>query len=105
RCRECFGDEMLCGHCCVERHLNHPLHWVEKWNGTFFDWITLQSLGLRIQLGHRQGERCPEVRAGHTDFVVLHTNGIHELTVNFCDCENVAEAGPPEMRLLRAGWL
>ncbi|KAJ7250229.1 hypothetical protein C8J57DRAFT_1521243 [Mycena rebaudengoi] len=103
-CRECHGDEMVCDVCCVERHRNNPLHWVEKWNGTFFDKISLQNLGLRVQVGHRHGQRCPEAHAAHTDFVVLHTNGIHQVSVDFCDCERVDDAGPPEIQLLQAGW-
>jgi hypothetical protein len=36
--------------------------------------------------------------------VVLHTNGIHEVAVDVCDCEHRVAAGPPEVQMLRMGW-
>jgi hypothetical protein len=65
---------------------------------------SLAFLGLCIQLGHPPHEACPAPEAAHTDFVVLHTNGIHSVGVDFCGCEKAAEVGPPEIQLLRAGW-
>lgn len=29
RCRECKGGLLFCKECCVERHLENPLHFVE----------------------------------------------------------------------------
>ncbi|KAJ7790263.1 hypothetical protein B0H14DRAFT_2626209 [Mycena olivaceomarginata] len=40
----------------------------------------------------------------HSKFVVLHINGIHEVAVDACDCEQRAWAGPPEEQLQRASW-
>jgi len=52
---------------------------VKKWNGQFFETVTLKSLGLRIQLGHPTGQCCPTPqRAFNDDFVVLDVYGIHE---------------------------
>jgi hypothetical protein len=36
--------------------------------------------------------------------MVLHTNGLHEVAVDACDCESRCSAGPPEEQLQRAGW-
>jgi hypothetical protein len=36
--------------------------------------------------------------------IVLHTNGIHEVAVDSCDCEHRLWAGSPEEQLQRAGW-
>ncbi|KAF5384117.1 hypothetical protein D9615_003278 [Tricholomella constricta] len=60
----------------------------QAWNKSFFEKITLKDLGLRIQLGHRVGESCshPKVAYGN-DFVVVHVNGVHEVAVDFCNCE------------------
>ncbi|KAJ7724201.1 hypothetical protein B0H16DRAFT_1736802 [Mycena metata] len=68
--------------------------------------FTQASLGLRVQLGHQVSERCEAPERGHKDFVVLHTNGIHEVQVDFCGagCKNAVQAGPPEVQLLRARW-
>ncbi|KAJ7754817.1 hypothetical protein B0H16DRAFT_1458854 [Mycena metata] len=104
RCKNCFGDAMLCAECIVDRHAENPLHRIEFWNGRFFETTSLKSLGLRVQLGHAPRQRCSEPRALHTDFIVLHTNGIHEVAVDACDCENAYLAGPPEEQMLRAGW-
>lgn len=64
----------------------------------------MKALGLRVQLGHPPHERCPEPLEAHTAFVVLHTNGIHEVAVDVCDCEHRVAAGPPEVQMLRMGW-
>ncbi|KAJ7807696.1 hypothetical protein B0H14DRAFT_3483063 [Mycena olivaceomarginata] len=66
---------------------------------------SLRELGLRVQLGHPPGERCSEpfpLNSSH--FIVLHTNGIHDMAVDTCDCERRLWAGPPEEQLQRAGW-
>lgn len=45
-------------------------------------------LGLQIQLGHRVGEACAVRTPQHgMRFVVIHTNGIHEVNLGFCGCE------------------
>ncbi|KAJ7840610.1 hypothetical protein B0H14DRAFT_3458005 [Mycena olivaceomarginata] len=86
------------------RHIDNPLHCVERWNGQFFEACSLKALGLRVQLGHLPHERCPEPLEAHTAFVVLHTNGIHEVAVDVYDCEHRVAAGPPEVQMLRMGW-
>ncbi|KAJ7715348.1 hypothetical protein B0H16DRAFT_1339955, partial [Mycena metata] len=104
RCRDCFGDQLICAECCVNKHADNPLHRVEQWDGTKFGASSLKSLGLRVQLGHPVRTRCPAAVQLHPDFVVLHTNGIHEVAVDACDCEDRLLAGPPWEQLLRAGW-
>ncbi|KAJ7463594.1 hypothetical protein FB451DRAFT_1042950, partial [Mycena latifolia] len=103
-CEECFGDDMLCASCIVDRHAENPLHWIEEWDGICFARTSLAKLGLRIQLGHRMCERCSGTHVAHTEFVVLHINGIHVCNVDICDCEDAEQAGPPEIQMLRAGW-
>jgi hypothetical protein len=107
----------------VERHLENPLHRIEvrcaptplsdapadagllqRWNTTFFEPATLKDLGLRVQLGHPPRERCPEPKQLHQSFVVLHTNGIHGVAVDVCDCPHRLDAGNDEEQLLRTGW-
>ncbi|KAF8183500.1 hypothetical protein K438DRAFT_1907965 [Mycena galopus ATCC 62051] len=97
RCKSCHGDELL-------HHARLPLHRIEQWNGRYFVPSSLKTLGLRVQLGHRPGERSSEPLPLHTQFVVLHTNGIHEVAVNSCDCKRRLWAGAPEEQLQRAGW-
>jgi hypothetical protein len=67
----------------------------------FFQRTTHQSLGLRIQLGHKCGISCPFRTPGHKDFVVLHVNGIHVLNIDFCGCDGALAA---HGQLLEVGW-
>ena len=61
---------------------------VQKWNGDFFEHVTLKDLGLRIQLGHALGVRCLNPRpATGNEFTVVHSNGIHSVALDFCACE------------------
>ncbi|KAH7918799.1 hypothetical protein BV22DRAFT_1199825 [Leucogyrophana mollusca] len=102
RCEDCFGEDMLCIACAVKRHRASPLHRLKEWNGTFFERVTLKSLGLRIQLGHQLGESCPNPECAFGDaFVVIDSHGIHEVGVDFCGCE-IAQTRTKQ--LLRARW-
>ncbi|KAF9463292.1 hypothetical protein BDZ94DRAFT_1321830 [Collybia nuda] len=80
----------------------NALHRVRLWNGTFFEKVLLKTLGLRIQLGHKVGEGCSNPKSTFAnDFVVLHVNGIHQVALDFCDCEM---AQIPIIQLLRHRW-
>ncbi|KAJ6527923.1 hypothetical protein B0H10DRAFT_1664402, partial [Mycena sp. CBHHK59/15] len=104
RCQDCFGDDLLCTPCLVDRHVENPLHRIDIWDGKLFVKASLKKIGLRVQLGHRVRERCPEPHAVHEEFIVLHKNGIHDVAVDLCDCENAENTGAPEIQMLRAGW-
>lgn len=62
----------------------------------------MKEIGLRVQLGHRAGDRCsnPDNAAGD-DFVVVDNNGIHRVGLDFCGCET---AQHPVSQLLRLRW-
>ncbi|KAK7008375.1 hypothetical protein R3P38DRAFT_3210461 [Favolaschia claudopus] len=103
RCSDCLGGgELLCAGCMTTAHRQLPLHRVQKWSGAFFEPASLKSLGVRIQLGHWHGQskKCllPEHAAGD-DFVILDTNGIHSVGLDYCGC---GQSGPREVQLLRA---
>ncbi|KAI4517411.1 hypothetical protein K525DRAFT_210959 [Schizophyllum commune Loenen D] len=105
RCRdECMGHWLHCQDCIVKAHRMLPLHWIERWDneGTCFRRFSLSKLGLQVQLGHPPGDSCLQPIPAHHDFTVLHTNGIHIVSVAFCGCGN----GPPHHRqqLMRNGW-
>ncbi|KAJ7016310.1 hypothetical protein C8F04DRAFT_1281905 [Mycena alexandri] len=109
RCRECFTDDVFCISCMVHGHSSTPLHIVERWTGEFFERTALKTLGLRIQLGHGRPNKarprhgiCSNPRpAVGDDFVVVDTNAIHEVALDFCGCET---AQPHDIQLLRARW-
>ncbi|KAJ7462644.1 hypothetical protein B0H11DRAFT_1734840 [Mycena galericulata] len=104
RCEDCAGGLIYCRECCLDRHRANPLHVVYQWSGVFFFKQPLKNLGLRIQMGHPPGEICASPHAGHSDFVVIHDNSIHQVNVDFCGCEDRLKAGEPYIQLLRAGW-
>ncbi|KAF7326720.1 CxC2 domain-containing protein [Mycena sanguinolenta] len=105
RCEECFTGALFCTPCLVSIHADNPLHFVQTWNGSFFERNTLRNLGLRIQLGHIRGEACPRTLARSAEetskasFCIVHTNGIHEVALDFCIC---GKAQSHTVQLLRA---
>ncbi|KAJ7201967.1 hypothetical protein B0H12DRAFT_1036111, partial [Mycena haematopus] len=103
RCQECAGGVLLCRGCCVDKHADNPLHVIQEWNGVYFVKTSLRDQGLRIQFGHSPRHRCSNPQAGHSDFVVLHDNGIHKVHVDFCGCDT-GDRVEHHLQLLRAGW-
>ncbi|KAF8874974.1 hypothetical protein BD779DRAFT_1613491 [Infundibulicybe gibba] len=88
RCDDCMDIRMFCKDCTVQRHWGLPFHYIKEWNGSHFVRVALKSLGLRYQLGHPIGERCTNpARSFNNDFVVVDTDGIHEIALDFCDCQ------------------
>ncbi|KAI0029745.1 hypothetical protein K488DRAFT_14708, partial [Vararia minispora EC-137] len=88
RCEECFCTCLYCATCTVKAHAHMPLHWIKRWNGSSFERIELRDLGLRVQLLHAAGEECQNRHEDQErNFVILHTNGIHHVHVDFCTCE------------------
>lgn len=59
---------------------------IKEWTGTFFDKTPLKEQGLRVQLGHENGSTCLKPRHSPDEMVIIHTNSIHEVAVNYCDC-------------------
>ncbi|KAJ7684861.1 hypothetical protein DFH06DRAFT_970627, partial [Mycena polygramma] len=106
RCRDCHGNRLFCKACTMSRHRENPLHRIYRWNGVYFVKTPLSSpaLGMRVQLGHTDFSHCATPEASKEGFVTLHTNGIHEVELDFCGCELANKSGPPEVQLLRAGW-
>ena len=74
---------------------------MQEWKNGFFQRTTLQSLGLRIQLGHPLGQLCPFRARAHQNFVVIHVNGIHLINLDFCSCSN---SPTPREQVLEIGW-
>ncbi|KAG2128024.1 uncharacterized protein EDB93DRAFT_1243611 [Suillus bovinus] len=102
RCDDCLGSELYCSSCILLAHVRHPLHCLQKWNGQYFEKISLKTLGLHIQLGHTTDERCLNPhRAFKDDFVIIDTHGIHKVSLDFCDC---AIAESHVQQLLRISW-
>ncbi|KAH9829181.1 uncharacterized protein C8Q71DRAFT_799831 [Rhodofomes roseus] len=103
RCDDCEDLQLYCRACTIAQHRRHPFHRVKTWCGTHFRKTTLKSIGLRIQLGHRLGDQCPNpLRAFGDDFVVLDVSGVNAVAVDYCGCET-AQSKP--IQLLRSRLL
>ena len=60
---------------------------LKQWVDMHFTRVTLKSLGLRLQLGHTVGDHCCNPKCAFGDeFVVIDTNGIHNVALDFCGC-------------------
>ncbi|KAJ7503647.1 hypothetical protein B0H11DRAFT_2222275 [Mycena galericulata] len=59
---------------------------LKMWTNTGMVGVTLKTAGLRTQLGHRLNDFCPE-RIPDNDFVILDTDGLHEVAIDYCSCE------------------
>ncbi|KAG1843286.1 hypothetical protein DFJ58DRAFT_665409 [Suillus subalutaceus] len=107
RCEDCFGPEILCKSCYLLKHAlpSFTYHQCEcfkvlKWNGIHFERTTLADMGLRVQLGH-EGMPYLCLQRGHISFVVIHTNVIHQVNVDFCGChQRISHC----QQLLRCEW-
>ncbi|KAJ7429914.1 hypothetical protein B0H11DRAFT_2166673 [Mycena galericulata] len=58
-------------------------------------------MGLVVQLGHLPGVQCSFRQHRVKNFVMLHTNGVHQLCLDFCNCGEKVEH---REQLLRACW-
>lgn len=74
---------------------------MQKWNGKTFVSAPLIGLGLHVDLGHEDGSTCDMRVSDSHVLVVLHDNGIHEVSVRYCNC---LVAIPRRRQLLRFGW-
>ncbi|KAF8835995.1 hypothetical protein BDN67DRAFT_992252 [Paxillus ammoniavirescens] len=90
RCDDCDSLELFCTNCIVNLHKRSPFHRIKYWNQRHFKRVTLKSLGLHIQLGHAIDDLCCNPKRAFADeFVVMDTNGIHEVGLDFCECGTV----------------
>ncbi|KAG2094383.1 uncharacterized protein F5147DRAFT_747814 [Suillus discolor] len=91
RCQDCFSTELFCHECVLSLHASAPLHRIEEWKDSFFHTTSLKHLSFRIQLGHKPGESCRRPRPAYdNDFVIIDVHGIHEVSLDFCNCEHEA---------------
>lgn len=114
RCLSCHGDPELCQQCLREMHAVHPFHHVKKWNGHFFQKITLNEEGILLFLGH-SGSPCPALHWSgghfHSDadrehaifsgqsrgiieydtLTAIDVTGAYKAKFVFCECDSAPE--------------
>ncbi|KAJ7772152.1 hypothetical protein B0H14DRAFT_2539080 [Mycena olivaceomarginata] len=105
RCAQqtCYGPSLFCQRCIVERHsiTSGLTAYLQEWNGSFFERRSLKELGLVIQLGHPPGYSCSYPLKANKGFVVIDITGVHEVDVNFCQCDGNIEK---RQQLMRVCW-
>ncbi|KAL0563618.1 hypothetical protein V5O48_018447, partial [Marasmius crinis-equi] len=97
RCHDCFLQDLVCAKCCVRRHWNTPFHRPETWIGDRFEKSSLGEMGLVVQLQHTSGF-CTHPKSCYRHLLVLHTNGVHRINLQFCGC---SKALPQHIQLLQ----
>lgn len=84
------------------------LHILQTWTAEnrFWTRCTLRELNYVLRLGH-QGRRCPISLGTPRDMVVVHTEGVDRLQVEFCCClvrDSGRERESEVEQLIRAGF-
>ncbi|KAF7793620.1 hypothetical protein EIP86_004734 [Pleurotus ostreatoroseus] len=69
------------------------------WTDNHFVRKSLYDLELVVQLGHEGRGSC--LQSVLRQLVVIHTNGIHKVHANFCECQPGLER---RVQLMRQGW-
>ncbi|EJU00675.1 hypothetical protein DACRYDRAFT_23059, partial [Dacryopinax primogenitus] len=93
RCTECFGRQGFCDACIAQAHKALPFHRIQKWNGLFFERVTLTKLGAILAFCQCCGSNC-----NRRKITVVHTNGLHEVEIGLCAG---ASASPHFIQLLQ----
>ncbi|KAF8435946.1 hypothetical protein L210DRAFT_3408012 [Boletus edulis BED1] len=101
-CHDCLTLNLYCKDCILSRHASQPLHHIKVFRnsrGHTLDPHFVQGSGVVIQLGHPTGLPCCLSKPPHSDdFVIIHGNGIHSMTLRLCGCETTAT---PTQQLLQ----
>ena len=74
---------------------------LQEWTGAFFRKSSLQSVGQKVQLGHKPGDACTSPQRSTCPFTVIHINGIHPVDVWFCSCDLAGNHGDRVEQLLQ----
>jgi len=76
----------------------------QKWNKDYFEDVSLQDIGLWVQMGHKFDTRCKAPIAAHVNLVVIHTNGLHDVAIDYCGCQQPSVVGDEWQQLMRKDW-
>ena len=84
----------------IASHLSPNLTPLQKWTGSRFLEVSLKSIGLKVQLNHAS-VHCERPLPSHAALLVIHTNRIHEVDIQYCGCPH---AILPHIQLLHHGF-
>ncbi|KAJ7030876.1 hypothetical protein C8F04DRAFT_1263360 [Mycena alexandri] len=91
RCLDCFQAQFICPGCMFTTHQHNPLHQIEWWDNKQFSKTSLQSIGMRIQLGHNGGT-CPKP-IEHENFRIIDGATVHKVSLDYCGCPGAPSRG------------
>jgi hypothetical protein len=92
RCLSCIGHSGWCSTCAVKAHQSLPFHRLQRWNGQFYEAISLLNLGFILNLGHN-GDVCPlnTDESEHGDQItIVDSAGIFVHLVKWCRCNGAS---------------
>ena len=101
RCMDCFQSPILCKTCAIETHQQNPFHRLQMWTGNSLERKMLFDLGFVLHLGH-YGKPCSKGSIT-SQLVVVHTNGIQQATVSYCECKGTANVKERPLQLCYHG--
>ena len=80
---------MHCQDCIIQMHVHLPFHRFLEWKGAHFACTSYGQLNGVYALGHC-GEKCPNRERQSQGWltVIVHTNGVHTMRVEYCCCLN-----------------
>ena len=119
RCLDCSAISSYCATCITSRHKELPLHRIEVcqsvhnfffslmsaqvWSDGFYQRTTLLELGCSFYIGH-QHTPCPSPKSIFKQILVVDTNGVHYINVQFCACTKHPDWVKNYRQLLRIKW-
>ena len=75
---------------------------MKEWTSKHFVRTSMRELGHQLQLGH-EGHACPQSKSRKRKLVVLHTDGIHTVSIKDCGCHE-RKRQPQWKEYLMMGW-
>ena len=71
----------------------------QEWQDRSWAPASLHALGLRVQLNHPPYTYCSRPVPAHVKMAVVHSNGIHTVSIDYCGC--LTHAVSKRQQLLR----
>lgn len=81
-------------------YYDRDTHYLQYWQGGFFDRTSLHALGFVYYLGH-DGDPCP-VESQPRGLMIIDMNGRHKVRIGFCTCG--ISRNERYRQLLRMNW-
>ncbi|KIJ35086.1 hypothetical protein M422DRAFT_181134, partial [Sphaerobolus stellatus SS14] len=83
----CDNPSLRCKKCTIELHQSQPCHRPYKWNGEYYQRISLDSIKFIWHLGHG-GSACLHMYDDTSPYYIrlVDLSGVHTIKVGWCRC-------------------